>query len=683
MPTRKGSKDRRKQRASRTVEHEEKMTEQPKPPASTAPVTSKDAEAAVRHSGKAPRRNPMFPIGVNYRPLHSESQDASEWYSGDIDEDFDVFAASRLSLVRVYVSWKLLEPQVGQYDEDVVERLQELIDAARTRKMQVIVCFFADDKHAELLDVPWGRKRDPHTDDYLIQRQVALVQKLVNRFRADSGVFAWDLADEAFCSGFESGQALDGWVETLREAVRDVDPERPVIVSADSESLFRLTGVDARPAIGRCEFAVSHVTSAYKAYAASGPLTSGPSTYLDSFLLRTSACGLPVLADDVGILSLDHSVGEEAAYLRTALYSALMNGGAGAMIRRYRDLETERREPYFQDPFEVLVGIADSEGVPKPALTEVESFARVVARIDLRRYELLPERTAVVVPDERYGPLPDMAPLHDPRACFAAYIAAKKAQVPVTVAGEGDVLEAYSVLLVPSAFSLAEETWERLSAYVQDGGTVVMSYGGGDMHPVVRQIFGVEFLGDSGARERVTCRVAQPDVLGPIHSFDVSLGVPNFALFGHGGATVVATDAKGSPLLTVNQYGQGRAVMFAFPIERAVAQGDLWAVPRPLDMMMRTVIGHVAGAAGCGAPAACDVPDVEIALFNGEQDDILLVLNHSPEKTTATLSFERGIDSIADVRGGKPVPVGGPTFGVPLDANGTAALRLIYQVGGR
>ena len=95
--------------------------------------------------------------------------------------------------------------------------------------------------------------------------------------------------------------------------------------------------------------------------------------------------------------------------------------------------------------------------------------------------------------------------------------------------------------------------------------------------------------------------------------------------------------------------------------------------------MLRTVYGAVARAAGCGAPVKCDVPAVEIAMFAGEEDDILLLLNHSPEKVTANLAFDHDVATISDVRGGKPAQVGGVTFGVPLGPNDIAALRLSYE----
>src|SRR5450759_1021634 len=481
------------------------------------------------------KRSVTFPLGVERVVVDAERQGFADWYTGDVEADFAAFAEARFSLVRIFVSWKLFEQQVGNYDEEAASRFGALIDAARKSGLQLIVCFFADDRMSELGDVTWGKKRDPRTDSYLIQREVSLVQRIVQLYRAESVVFAWDLANEAFCSGFETPDALESWVKTLREAVREVDNERPIMLSVDPETLFRATGVDARNALDTCEFAVSHVTAPYQAYAAEGPVISGPATYLDSFLLRSARRDLPVLVDGVGVASLGYSVAQEAAAVRTALYSAIMNRGAGALLRRWRDVETERREPYYRDPYEVLVGLVDIDGEHKPALDEVVRFSRVSARLDLRRYAPQPERVAVLIPTERYEPPPSMASLYDPRSCLQSYISAKEAQLPVTVVREGDPLGELSVIIVPSAGRLLQRTWRDLTEFVQGGGSLIMSYGGGDADPAVRELFGVEFLGDYGGRAEPSCRGAQPDALGPLQSYDPRLAVPHYALLGVGG----------------------------------------------------------------------------------------------------------------------------------------------------
>jgi fructosamine-3-kinase len=98
----------------------------------------------------------------------------------------------------------------------------------------------------------------------------------------------------------------------------------------------------------------------------------------------------------------------------------------------------------------------------------------------------------------------------------------------------------------------------------------------------------------------------------------------------------------------------------------------------PFDMFEREAQGLEALAAGAGPVIDCDQPEAEVALFLGEEEDVVLVLSHSPEPMTATLTAERVVASVADIRGGKPAAVGAKAFGVPLTANGAVGLRLTY-----
>ena len=303
----------------------------------------------------------------------------------------------------------------------------------------------------------------------------------------------------------------------MRDAIRELDPKRPITLGVDPETLFRATGVDARAAIATCEFAVSHVTAAYRAYAAEGPITSGPSTYLDSFLLRAADRGKPVLIDDVGVLSLDNSAAEEAAAVRTALWSGLVNRASGALLRRFRDLETERREPYFLDPFETLVGVVDSDGELKPSFAEARTFVRAAARIDLKSYEPTPRA------HRRHRPGRALRAAAQPRRAL------RPARVPDGVhrregsARPGDRRRRGRRLLGV----LGAHRAERVRACRRDVGAAgrrscraaarsCSRTAAATRIPAIRELFGVEFLGDGGPRERLSCRVAQDDVLGAL-----------------------------------------------------------------------------------------------------------------------------------------------------------------------
>ena len=59
---------------------------------------------------------------------------------------------------------------------------------------------------------------------------------------------------------------------------------------------------------------------------------------------------------------------------------------------------------------------------------------RGATRIDVGRHVPVPERTALMMPAERYRPLPDLAGLYDPRACLAAFIGIPAAPLVVAAA---------------------------------------------------------------------------------------------------------------------------------------------------------------------------------------------------------------------------------------------------------
>jgi endo-1,4-beta-mannosidase len=465
----------------------------------------------------------------------------------------------------------------------------------------------------------------------------------------------------------------------MREAVRESDPDRPVVLGIDAETLFHETRIDARAALAHCEVAVSHPTARYRSYAAEGPVTATRSTFLDSYLLHSTSRARPVLLDDIGPHGLEISHAEEAAMLRCALYSGLMNGASGAFVRRWRDMRTEPREPYFVDPFEALVGVCDSDGRAKAARRELDLFARMIARLDLRRYARTPERAAVLIPSQRTASLPTLGSLYAPRICLEAFVRAKQAHLPVTLTREEDSFEPFSMLIVPSVTDLAEGTWQRVAAWVQGGGSLVFSYGGGEFGPEARDLFGVDFLGHGGARTKATCRIAQQGVLGQLEPFEVAADIPHFALLGPGASTVVATDAAGSPLVTLSRPGQGRAICVAAPFERVLGQSGLRTASAELAAFLRTLYGAVADVSGCGPKVACDAPEVEIALLAGDGEDVVFLLDRGGKDVTAALRFEQPVATVAPVSGGTPVTVGGEEFGVPLGPFGAVALKVCYR----
>lgn len=617
-----------------------------------------------------------FFVGVDYQPIDDERR-AGDWYELDYQADFEAISAAGLRRVRLTCAWRLMEPQVGQYDEAVLARLDALVAVAADAGLEVVLCLFAHDSLAALSEAPWATGRDAYADTYLFERQAEFARQIVSRYRDEPAIVAWELAEAAYLRGFTTEPALESWTLALRGAVRGIDEVRPLQLGIDAETHLRATGVDARPAIDLCEEAAVAPSPEYAAYVASGAPGGRMGSRLDGFLLRLALDELPVVAEGIGPRDLEGSPAEDVVSVRRGLYSALMNGASGAMLRRWRGLLTEPRAPYHVDPEESLAGVCLPDGTPTAMLAEIARFTEVAAAIG--GYELMHDRVAVVMPAERYQVLPSLAGIRTPRTCLAAYAAAKEAHLPVTVVREGDRVLRASVMIVPGACVLSAETWRTLAAFVQAGGAAVLSYGGGDADPALREIFGVEFLGDDGPRTSLSCRVAQPDVLPGVTSFASPTPVPHFARLGGGLATVVATDHDGAPLVTLRQYGQGRALFVAAPLERMLSEADPAAAPDAVWTLVRGIYAGVAGASGAVGALRCDRPDVEFAHFIGTDDDIVVLLNHADVAQNATLVFPREVADVCDVRGGTPVRVASIAFGVPLGRAGTAALRVTYR----
>jgi hypothetical protein len=126
----------------------------------TPPPAEQVAEEAPEEQPAAPappRRNPLYPVGTTLFPLDTEAGNWSDWYTHDMAGDLGVLEEARFAIVRLLVSWKALEPQVGQYDEAVFA-LRGLTPSVRRTAGHRL--FSGDDRHAELTDV-CGVRRDP------------------------------------------------------------------------------------------------------------------------------------------------------------------------------------------------------------------------------------------------------------------------------------------------------------------------------------------------------------------------------------------------------------------------------------------------------------------------------------------------------------------------------------------
>ena len=171
--------------------------------------------------------------------------------------------------------------------------------------------------------------------------------------------------------------------------------------------------------------------------------------------------------------------------------------------------------------------------------------------------------------------------------CAAHYHPFWEAGVPVDVIDQDGELDRYKLVVVPMAYMLRPGFAERLKAYVEQGGTAVMTfwsgvvdesdlcYLGGVPGNGLREVFGVweEESQSYFPNESVGIAMADGNTLGLGGSYKA---VDSCSVIHAEGSEVLATYSDdyfaGSPALTVNAFGKGKAYYVA-----ARTEGDFLA----------------------------------------------------------------------------------------------------------
>ena len=223
--------------------------------------------------------------------------------------------------------------------------------------------------------------------------------------------------------------------------------------------------------------------------------------------------------------------------------------------------------------------------------------------------------------------------------------------VPVDVIDQTCDLNPYKLVIAPMAYMLRPGFSERLKAFVEQGGTAVMTYWssvvnetdlcylGGIPGEGLREVFGVreEESQSYFPSESVGIKIADGN---PLELNEEYKAVDTCSVIHAEGAEVLATYADqyfaGSPALTVNRYGKGKAYYIAARSEAALLS-DLYG-KLISDMPLERVV-DVDLPAGVTAQVRTDGQAKYIFLmnFNGKQESLDLDATYTDLLTGRTV----------------------------------------------
>ena len=194
-------------------------------------------------------------------------------------------------------------------------------------------------------------------------RQLTYLTTIVNTFRDDDRVLAWDLHNEpdnygTWQSANDPNDALD-WLARIATRTRELDPNHLVTVGAGRDTSFAQTDTAGHTLIGISDFVSLHCYNA-------------PDLTRQITAVRALAGDKPLILEEAGwpsgpLFSTKYSEAQQATAYDTITAAARTGELAGAMQWALWDSLPFRNGAYdtFQDAF----GLLHRDGSPKPAFS--------------------------------------------------------------------------------------------------------------------------------------------------------------------------------------------------------------------------------------------------------------------------------------------------------------------------
>jgi len=615
---------------------------------------------------------PLYLVGVNYWARHAGPLMWRHWQPERVRAELQEMRGLGMNVCRSFLFTPDFAPAPGYVDPTMLDRLDEFLALCHEAGIYTIPTFFVGHMSGENWDVPWRNGRDWYRDPWMLQQEVAYVQAVVQRVWRAPAIAGWLLSNEIplYAGDADAATGLL-WAERMVGAIRAIDPHHPISLGDGAWPLLgNNNGFPLEPLAKVVDFYGPHI------YASA--TDSLRHSYLPTWsIVAATSYGLPAVLEEFGCSAAHASPEHQADYYRTTYHSTFAAGAAGALGWCFSDLDLPAQRPYAHHAFELLFGVTDAQGRPKPAAHEIARLARLLERIDLAAYRL-PEPAAFLIEPSsmrhRYPFYNWLAPGAISQMLHEAFTLSRQAKLDVSVWHEpvidcdrpdtiegtaGVALPAGACLLIaPHMAHLTAPTWEALAHFARRGGTVYLSYSHG------WSIHNFEAL--TGCRHQLRYGLAEIPGSPLEITFQRPLGslpagtrlryqVPQaeqragYCPVEPVQASVVAIDGDGHPAILEHALGSGRVIFSAFPLEYYIAhayEGHRHDATWQLYRALRDLAGLAPLVDG-------DNPFVEVRTFAGPGDLLVWAINHSWEPQPVALSPSLPIQQVRDLETGE------------------------------
>lgn len=512
----------------------------------------------------------LIPVGVNYWPGSCGVEMWQRWPEGEMQHDLDVIRALGLNSIRFFLRWQDFEPQPGEYESRMFERLAQFLGWCAEREIYAQPSLFVGWMSGGVFWPRWKEERNLFSDPWVVERSAAFARRAAETIAPfDGHLLGIDQGNEIDClpdSRNAPPAAVIAWCAAVNQAIRSVYPHCLIVSGNEQNQIVSDVG---------WRFGDQPGTDLYSMHGY--PVPSWHSVRFDGmtdplcqsllpFYTQVARAFGPVMVQEFGTI-VTFGPAQQDNYLRAILPACWEAGGNGFLWWCLRDIHADVH-PYLSHRFESTLGLVDNEDRVKAGLEYYIEFARSLSGRSLPES---PEQAIGIYWPRHYYPRDNpLNPGNRPAQLsqwlvMANYMLRRLGYNTRLVRGGGLLDGGVQTMIVPGAMLDALEV-QALECWVGAGHTLI--WHGPD--PVN---WGPEMIRLLGARP-VDYRAPHPaavEVFGerwvlPSYPHDMRVEIVP------AGAEVLAYDEDGLPVVLAHRAKKGR-VVYALPqVEAPIAE---------------------------------------------------------------------------------------------------------------
>ncbi|MBN1584187.1 MAG: cellulase family glycosylhydrolase [Anaerolineae bacterium] len=532
--------------------------------------THSSSRLTINPNGYFSRGGKRFvPVGVNYWPGSCGVEMWQRWPEQEIQHDLDVLLALKLNSIRFFLRWQDFEPQPGEYETTMFDRLAQFLTWCRERNLYAQPSLFVGWMSGGIFWPEWKGQRNLFDDPFMVERSAAFARRCAEVIAPFSPLLLGiDQGNEICClpdSPAAPPHKVIAWCETINRAIRSAYPSALIISGNEQNQLLTDCGWRFGYQPGTDLYSMhGYPVPAWHSVGFDG-MTDPLCQSLLPFYTRVARSFGPVMLQEFGTI-VTFGPAQQDSYLRAILPACWEAGANGFLWWCLRDINADVH-PYLSHRFESTLGLVGDNDRVKPGLDYFLAFAQTVEERPIP--VPAPDAVGIYWPRHFYDRDAPHNPGNKPRQLshwlvMANFLLRQIGRDTRIVRSNCPLPARLNTLIISGAIPDALEV-KAIATWVESGGHLI--WHGPD--PVNWGHELVHLLGARPVDYRATCPVQ-------VHAFGEQWTLDSWPRNMHvelvpDSAAVLATDQNHLPVLLSNQVGKGR-VTYALPIiEESIA----------------------------------------------------------------------------------------------------------------